>query len=57
MKKKIQMKTSPVLTAHQICIMMKFNQNTRDYIFHRYIDKLVTRLEWEHLFKKDGLNF
>lgn len=53
-KKKVEQET---YGASQICVLMKFNQNTRDYVFHKYSSKIISEKDWKSLFKKDGLNF
>lgn len=45
------------LSAHQMCNLLKVNQNTRLYIEHKYKDKEFTEKEWKENLRKDGLTF
>ena len=45
------------LTAHQICNVLRVNQNTRAYIEHKYKDQEMKEDEWKTNLKKDGLSF
>lgn len=55
MKKKVEIK-EVLMTAHQVCVELRFNQNTRDYVIHKYNDESHTLREWKNLFNKDGLS-
>lgn len=46
-----------ILTANQICNLIKANTNTRSYIEHKYKGKEMTENEWKTNLKKDGLSF
>lgn len=55
MKKKVKIK--PLKTSFEVCLEMKFNQNTRDYVIFKYREENLNIDDWKVLFKKDGLNF
>lgn len=55
-KKNIQKEVAQI-TSFRICLMMKFNPNTTEYVLYKYRDDIRTEDEWKRLFKKDGLNF
>lgn len=47
----------PQMTSFEICLVMQFNSNTKEYVMHKYREKVCTEDEWKQLFKKDGLDF
>ena len=55
MEKKKEIAIEEKLSAHQICNVIKANNNTRLYIEHKYKDKELTEKEWKENLKKDGL--
>ena len=56
-KKNTTTKVAPQMSSFEICIIMQFNPNTKEYVMHKYREKVCTEEEWKQLFKKDGLNF
>jgi len=57
MAKKNTQEDAPQMTSFEICLVMKFNPNTKEYVMHKYREKVCTEDEWKQLFKKDGLDF
>ena len=40
-----------------ICLKFRLNQNTKQYLEHKYKDQIFTEKEWRDKLKKDGLDF
>ena len=53
--KKIQIGDEPVYNVHQICLILKLNKNSIDYMVRNHPDKNLTERDWMVQLKKDGL--
>lgn len=40
-----------------LCLKLRLNQNTKQYLEHKYKDSVFTETEWKEKLKKDGLDF
>ena len=57
MAKKKEIVTEDLLSVNDICLELKLNNSTKQYLLHKYEESTFSKNDWEILLNKDGLTF